>query len=101
MHIPLQPTFTISVARSWGKDESMAMNAILQPASGTAQPSPEVYAAASEMLVAINGILGGFAKRDVGVRLFEAPDGTYGAILQSAGGDPILVFSPPLPVNDI
>ena len=77
------------------------MNATMQQAATTVQPSPDMYAAASEMLVAINGILGGFAKRDVGVRLFEAPDGSYGAILQSPGGDPILVFSPPMPVNDV
>ena len=65
------------------------------------QPSPEIFAAASEMLVALNGILGGFARRDVGVTLFEAPDGRYGAILSPPETDPVLVFAPPLPSNDL
>ncbi len=67
----------------------------------TALPSAEICAAASEMLVAVNGILGSLARRDIGVRLFEAPDGSYGAILQAPGADPMLVFSPPLPGNDL
>lgn len=65
------------------------------------QAGPELFAAASEMLVALNGILGGFARRDVGVTLFEAEDGRYGAILSPPDTDPILIFSPPHPVNDI
>ena len=76
------------------------MHAIPQlPAA--AQPAPEMFAAASEMLVALNGILGGFARRDIGVTLFEGPDGQYGAILSSPDSDPVLVFSPPVPSNDI
>jgi hypothetical protein len=66
-----------------------------------AAPNPEICAAVSEMLVALNGILGGLSSRDVGVRLFEAPDGSYGAILSAPGCDPQLVFAPPTPVNDL
>ena len=76
------------------------MNALPQ-LSAAAQPNPEMFAAASEMLVALNGILGGFAARDIGVTLFEGPDGRYGAILSAPDKDPVLVFSPPMPVNDI
>ena len=67
----------------------------------TTTPDPEVCAAVSEMLVALNGILGGLASREVGIRLFESPDGSYGAILSAPGCDPQLVFAPPTPVNDL
>ena len=64
-------------------------------------PGPEICAAISEMLVALNGILDGFARRDVGIRLCEAPDGSYGAILCSPEGEKFVFFSPPTPVNDL
>ena len=64
-------------------------------------PGPEICTAVSEMLVALNGILDSFARRDVGIRLCEAPDGSYGAILSSPEGEKFVFFSPPIPVNDL